>query len=84
MAGNLHQRSREMITAQQVSDIHLIIERHSTDVIDYEMAADDINAYLFSGDTREKLINKGFTDSDVDEFFTALGQAISTKGAKWL
>lgn len=37
---------REALTETQVEDIHKIIERHSTDVIDYELATDDINAYL--------------------------------------
>ena len=37
------------LTEKQVEDIHHIIERHSTDVIDYEGATDDINAYLFGG-----------------------------------
>jgi hypothetical protein len=37
------------LTEKQVMDIHRIIERHSTDVIDYEGATDDINAYLFGG-----------------------------------
>jgi hypothetical protein len=37
------------LTVKQVQDIHRIIERWSTDVVDYEGAADDINAYLFGG-----------------------------------
>src|SRR5208337_1738408 len=36
------------LTEKQVMKIHEIIERHSTDVVDYELATDDINAYLLA------------------------------------
>lgn len=39
----------QLLTETQVQDIHRIIERWSTDVVNYESAADDINAYLFGG-----------------------------------
>lgn len=37
------------ITAEQAEVLHQIINDHSTDVIDYESAADDMGAALFGG-----------------------------------
>lgn len=37
------------ITVEQLEKVHEIIEQHSSDVIDYETAADDVSDYLFGG-----------------------------------
>src|SRR5208283_3885474 len=38
----------DKLTEKQVREIHEIIERHSGYVVDYELATDDINAYLLA------------------------------------
>jgi len=48
------QAAQQALTSKQAEDIHRIIERHSTDVVDYEFAADDISAYLYGGIVREE------------------------------
>lgn len=37
------------LNAEQLEKVHEIIEQHSTDVVDYGGAADDVNDYLFGG-----------------------------------
>jgi len=53
------------VTAEIAEKIHTILENCSTDVVDYETAADDINALLFPTKSAPKL-NAEKTETEVN------------------